>query len=156
MKKLVQSILILLIVQPMVFSAGPSDDSSLVLWYKTAADNFTESLVLGNGWLGMMVFGGVEKDRIVLNEESVWSGSPGDDNRNDAYKQLPEIRRLLLEGKNDEACAHHVRFSFSRQAWMRLSSHAFPGNEPQRARFRSASVLPRSLRSLRRRRENHR
>jgi len=51
----------------------------------------------------MMVFGGVEKDRIVLNEESVWSGSPSDDNRQDAHEQLPNIRRLLQQGKNDEA-----------------------------------------------------
>jgi len=103
MKKLVQAILMLLTVQTAVLAAGPADDGSLVMWYETPADNFTQSLVLGNGRLGMMVFGGAEQDRIVLNEESLWSGSPGDDNREDAHKGLPKIRRLLLEGKNDEA-----------------------------------------------------
>ena len=50
-----------------------------------------------------MVFGGVDQERIVLNESSVWSGSTNDDNRLEAYTALPEIRRLLAEGKNPEA-----------------------------------------------------
>ena len=103
MKKLGQKILILLVVNTVVSSAELSGDSSLILWYETPAGHFTQSLPLGNGRLGMMVFGGVEKDRIVLNEESVWSGSPSDDNRQDAHEQLPNIRRLLQQGKNDEA-----------------------------------------------------
>ncbi len=103
MKKLREITLILLAIHTVVFAAGLSDNSSLVMWYETPAGHFTQSLPLGNGRLGMMVFGGVERDRIVLNEESLWSGSPADDNRSDAYKQLPEIRRLLQEGKNAEA-----------------------------------------------------
>jgi len=103
MKKLGQKILILLVVNTVVSSAELSGDSSLILWYETPAGHFTQSLPLGNGRLGMMVFGGVEKDRIVLNEESVWSGSSSDDNRQDAHEQLPNIRRLLQQGKNDEA-----------------------------------------------------
>jgi len=50
-----------------------------------------------------MMFGGVADERIVLNESSVWSGSRQDADRPDAHKVLPEIRRLLLEGKNVEA-----------------------------------------------------
>jgi len=58
---------------------------------------------MGNGRLGAMMFGGVNEERIVLNESSVWSGSRQDADRPDAYKALPEIRRLLLAGKNVEA-----------------------------------------------------
>ena len=58
---------------------------------------------MGNGRLGAMMFGGVNDERIVLNESSVWSGSRQDADRPDAYKVLPEIRRLLLEGKNADA-----------------------------------------------------
>ena len=50
-----------------------------------------------------MMFGGVNEERIVLNESSVWSGSRQDADRPDAYKALPAIQRLLLEGKNSEA-----------------------------------------------------
>ena len=74
-----------------------------VLRFDAPATHFTESCPLGNGRLGAMVFGGVAEERIVLNETGMWSGSPQDADRPDAYKSLPEIRRLLLEGKNAEA-----------------------------------------------------
>ncbi|HXI71683.1 MAG TPA: glycoside hydrolase family 95 protein [Verrucomicrobiae bacterium] len=73
------------------------------IWFDAPAKNFTESSPMGNGRLGAMMFGGVDEERIVLNESSVWSGSRQDADREDAYKVLPEIRRLLLEGKNPEA-----------------------------------------------------
>jgi len=50
-----------------------------------------------------MIFGQVGRERIALNEESAWSGSRAENNRENAAKNLPEIRRLLLEGKNAEA-----------------------------------------------------
>ncbi|MHC4517703.1 MAG: glycoside hydrolase family 95 protein [Planctomycetota bacterium] len=103
MKNLGRTTLEILAINTVICAMAFCGNSSSVLWYETEAANFTQSLPLGNGRLGMMVFGGLERDRIVLNEESVWSGSPWDDNRSDAHKQLPEIRRLLLEGKNDEA-----------------------------------------------------
>jgi alpha-L-fucosidase 2 len=73
------------------------------IWFDAPADDFTASSPMGNGRLGAMMFGGVNEERIVLNESSVWSGSRQDADREDAYKVLPEIRRLLLEGKNPEA-----------------------------------------------------
>ncbi|MEJ0091691.1 MAG: glycoside hydrolase family 95 protein [Limisphaerales bacterium] len=73
------------------------------IWFDAPAKAFTESSPMGNGRLGAMMFGGVNDERIVLNESSVWSGSRQDADRPDAYKVLPEIRRLLLEGKNTEA-----------------------------------------------------
>lgn len=76
------------------------DASSLELWYEQPATHFTQSLPLGNGRLGAMVFGGVDRERIVLNEISLWSGSPQDADRPDAYRQLPGIRRLLLAREN--------------------------------------------------------
>jgi alpha-L-fucosidase 2 len=74
-----------------------------MIWFDTPATNFTESIPLGNGRLGAMMFGGLNEERIVLNESSVWSGSRQDADRQDAYKVLPEIRKLLLEGKNVQA-----------------------------------------------------
>jgi len=91
------------VIHAAVSTAQPVVDDSLVMWYETPVAHFTQSLPLGNGRLGMMVFGGVDKDRIVLNEESLWSGSSSENNRPDAHKQLPQIRRLLQQGKNDEA-----------------------------------------------------
>jgi alpha-L-fucosidase 2 len=50
-----------------------------------------------------MDFGGITNDRIVLNEDSLWSGSVQNADRTNAAAALPEIRRLLLAGKNEEA-----------------------------------------------------
>ena len=52
------------------------------------ADNFTESVPLGNGRLGAMVFGQPIRERIVLNEISMWSGGVQDANRADAWQYL--------------------------------------------------------------------
>ncbi|MBI5770104.1 MAG: glycoside hydrolase family 95 protein [Verrucomicrobia bacterium] len=96
---LVLSAVASLAVLPPALSAA---DEKL-LWLDAPATHFTESIPLGNGRLGAMVFGGVAEERIVLNETGMWSGSPQDADRADAAKALPEIRRLLLEGKNAEA-----------------------------------------------------
>jgi len=47
--------------------------------------------------------GGIQKETIVLNDITLWSGSPQDANNYEAYKSLPEIRKLIMEGKNEEA-----------------------------------------------------
>ena len=101
---------LLLCVPALVLAATPllagqyqSIPSETTIWFDAPAKSFIESSPMGNGRLGAMMFGGVNDERIVLNESSVWSGSPQDADRSDAYKVLPEIRRLLLEGKNPEA-----------------------------------------------------
>jgi alpha-L-fucosidase 2 len=79
------------------------DDPAQTLGYEKPAEKFYEAMPLGNGRIGALVFGGTREERIVLNESTLWSGSPYDADRKDAHKSLPEIRRLLLEGKNKEA-----------------------------------------------------
>jgi len=75
----------------------------LHLWYDQPAHQWEETLPLGNGRLGMMPDGGIARENIVLNDITLWSGAPQDANNYDAYKKLPEIRQLLLAGRNDEA-----------------------------------------------------
>jgi alpha-L-fucosidase 2 len=75
----------------------------LRLHYDKPAANWEQTLPLGNGRLGMMPNSGIVNEKIVLNDITLWSGSPQDANNYDAYKKLPEIRELLLAGKNVEA-----------------------------------------------------
>ena len=67
------------------------------------AQIWEECYPLGNGHLGMMPDGGIDKETIVLNDITLWSGAPSDDSNPLALQSLPEIQRLLKEGKNDEA-----------------------------------------------------
>ena len=73
------------------------------LWYKEPARKWPDALPIGNGRFGAMVFGQVQKERWQLNEDSVWYGSPNDRNPKDALKYLPELRKLLDEGRLREA-----------------------------------------------------
>ncbi|WP_145062844.1 glycoside hydrolase family 95 protein [Adhaeretor mobilis] len=79
-------------------------EEPLTLWYREPATKWeTQALPVGNGRLAAMVFGGVNNERIQFNEETVWDGVPTDYNNPEALNALPEVRRLLFEGKNDEA-----------------------------------------------------
>ncbi|HWY30418.1 MAG TPA: glycoside hydrolase family 95 protein, partial [Candidatus Acidoferrum sp.] len=101
--KLWPSVLILAAASLPLFAAETNFAPERTIWFDAPATNFTESTPLGNGRLGAMMFGGVNDERIVLNESSVWSGSHQAADRPDAYKVLPEIRKLLIAGKNAEA-----------------------------------------------------
>lgn len=68
-----------------------------------AATRYPEATPLGNGRMGAMIYGDIEKETIVLNEKGMWSGSWEDSDREDAYKVLPQIRELLLRGENSRA-----------------------------------------------------
>ncbi|HZS07587.1 MAG TPA: glycoside hydrolase family 95 protein [Blastocatellia bacterium] len=74
-----------------------------VLWYRQPATKWEEALPIGNGRLGAMVFGGVESERLQLNEDTIWAGEKRDRNNPSAATSLPEVRRLLVAGKAKEA-----------------------------------------------------
>lgn len=78
-------------------------NSSLMLWYDKPAANWNEALPIGNGRLGAMVYGGIEKEVIQFNEETLWSGQPHDYAHDSAYEVLSELRQLIWEGKQEEA-----------------------------------------------------
>ena len=73
------------------------------LWYNKPASHWLEALPIGNSHLGAMVYGGTETEEIQLNEETFWSGSPHDNNSKESLAALPEVRRLVFEGKESEA-----------------------------------------------------
>ncbi len=77
--------------------------SPLTLWYRQPANLWVEALPVGNGHLGAMVFGGAAREHLQFNEHTVWTGEPHDYAHHGAAKYLPEIRKLLWEGKQKEA-----------------------------------------------------
>ena len=70
-----------------------------VLWYKAPAKVWEDALPVGNGRLGAMVFGKYGEERIQLNEETLWSGGPYSTVVKGGASALPEIQRLIFEGK---------------------------------------------------------
>jgi alpha-L-fucosidase 2 len=75
----------------------------LMLWYTQPAKQWVEALPIGNGRLGAMVFGGIEKEHIQLNEDTLSAGGPYDPTNPNALAALPEARRLIFAGDYKEA-----------------------------------------------------
>ena len=117
MKYLTQSILVLALL--MQFSCSRKDEKevnpSLKLWYDEPASEWEEALPLGNGRLGVMVFGNTSNERLQLNDDSMWPADigwgPTDGNKED----LEQVRNLLIKGKISEADKMMVE-KFSRKA----------------------------------------
>ena len=83
-----------------VFSVtAMAGENPLVLWYDSdAGSEFTNALPIGNGYMGGLIYGGVTKDYIGLNESTVWSGGPGDNNKQGAASHLKDARDAMFRG----------------------------------------------------------
>ena len=84
-----------------VKAALPS--GSYRLWFDRPAGAWTDALPVGNGRMGAMVYGTFPRERIQLNEETIWDGEPIDRANPRAPEALPNIRTLLFENKAAEA-----------------------------------------------------
>jgi alpha-L-fucosidase 2 len=83
--------------------SDPASPDDLKLWFTRPAVQWDNALPVGNGRLGAMVFGGIETERIQLNEESVWTGKDEDYHNPESLEGLQEVRKLLFNGKYVEA-----------------------------------------------------
>lgn len=70
-----------------------------LLWYRSPAAEWTDALPLGNGRLGAMVFGGVTRDELQLNEDTLWSGGPYQPANPDAPQHLDAVRAEIFAGR---------------------------------------------------------
>ncbi len=102
--------LMVILVTISAFEIHRENSEKLSLWYdQPATDWMTEALPIGNGYMGAMFFGGIEKEQIQFTEGSLWAGGPGAHeeynfgNRPGAWKHLEEVRKLLSESKFKEA-----------------------------------------------------
>ncbi|WP_218672292.1 glycoside hydrolase N-terminal domain-containing protein [Paenibacillus sp. 32352] len=73
------------------------------LWYRKPAKKWLQALPLGSGRIGAMVHGQVNREVIQLNEDTVWTRGPQNRNNPDSLQTIDQIRRLLSEGKVEEA-----------------------------------------------------
>jgi len=96
-------LIVWLAVTPVAAATSAENQGDLLLWYRQPAKQWVEALPIGNGRLGAMVFGGVEKERIQLNEDTLSAGGPYDPTNSDALAALPEARRLIFAGDFNHA-----------------------------------------------------
>lgn len=94
---------LLLFFNVIITSLTAQNDSYLKLWYLQPAKQWVEALPVGNGRLGAMIYGDPVNEIIQLNENTVWAGQPYRNDNPDAKNVLPEVRKLIFEGKYKEA-----------------------------------------------------
>lgn len=100
MKKL---LLIPVLLAAVACNSAMQKSENEVLWYDKPAQEWLEALPLGNSNLGAMVFGGVGSEKIMLNEETFWSGSPHNNDSQRSLARLDEVRKLIFAGREEEA-----------------------------------------------------
>jgi len=100
MRQLFLLVLLWFFVAPEILAQS---GENLKLWYNKPATVWNEALPLGNGRLGAMVYGHPLNERIQLNEETFWSGGPSRNDNPAALGALPQIRKLIFEGRYKEA-----------------------------------------------------
>ncbi len=83
---------------PQTATSGPHR----IMYFNQPADKWPDAVPVGNGRLGAVVFGATGKERLQLNEETVWIGERRDRN-NPQADRTPEVRKLLMDGKVHEA-----------------------------------------------------
>ena len=84
-------------------SNSQAQQSAMKIWFRHPAEDWNDALPIGNGKLGAMIFGGIEKETLELNESSVWTGEQRWDANPLALKSLSRVRQLLFQGKYKEA-----------------------------------------------------
>jgi alpha-L-fucosidase 2 len=101
------TIAVLLMSMSLVFCpqahSSPPDTSQWTLWYETPAEQWTDALPVGNGRLGAMVFGRALKERIQLNEDTIWAGPPVPTDVPGARQAVDQARKLIFAGQYKEA-----------------------------------------------------
>ncbi len=85
------------------------------LWYRREASDFGEALPIGNGSLGAMVYGGVGREKLSLNEDTLWSGYPGAGSARGTWEDVREGERLLRAG--DVRGAEHALWEKCLSDW---------------------------------------
>lgn len=104
------------------------ENNAFKLWYTKPAMQFEEALPLGNGRLGAMVYGGIAREQISLNEATLWSGGPIDASKvnPNAKNYLGPIRTALFseDYKAADSLAHFMQGPYS-EAFMPLGNLFF-------------------------------
>jgi alpha-L-fucosidase 2 len=84
-------------------SAQSAEGSNLKLWYSRPGEQWIEALPVGNGRLGAMIYGRTGRELIPLNEDTIWTGGPYEPSAPLRAAELPDVRKLVFEGKYRKA-----------------------------------------------------
>ncbi|KAF2321010.1 hypothetical protein GH714_032633 [Hevea brasiliensis] len=87
------------------------ETSSLKITFGGPAKYWTDAIPIGNGRIGAMIWGGVASETLQLNDDTLWTGTPGNYTNPNAPEALSEVRKLVDDGKYAEATTAAVKLS---------------------------------------------
>ncbi|XP_057736450.1 alpha-L-fucosidase 2 isoform X1 [Arachis stenosperma] len=117
---------------------GGGGSRPLKVTFSEAAINWTDAIPIGNGRLGAMIWGGVSSELLQLNEDTLWTGMPGDYTNSSAPAALAKVRKLVDNRNYSQATEEAVNLSGEPSAVYQLlgdiklefdDSHAAYSNE---------------------------
>ena len=129
-----KQLLTLLLATLAYMVSAQQTETNMKLWYTTPAANWNEALPIGNGHLGMMIYGGIEEERLQMNENTIYSGEPGMEfTEYDIYKSFPEVVELAQNGEYNRVDSIVQRDWLGRlhQCYQPLSHLYIKYNHPQ-------------------------
>lgn len=110
---IISLIILSFFLQERMASAQPlkSSGNEMCWWYEKPADKYWEGLPIGTGRLAAMVLGKVAQEQLLLNEETLWAGSPNNPNSVDGPEKLAEMRKLIANKEYFKADSVSLAFS---------------------------------------------
>ncbi|GMY38602.1 alpha-L-fucosidase 2-like, partial [Fagus crenata] len=96
---------------PSSMEADGGSSKPLKITFNGPAKHWTDALPIGNGRLGAMVWGGVASETLMLNEDTLWTGTPGNYTNHNAPEALLEVRKLVDNGKYAEATETAIKLT---------------------------------------------
>ncbi|XP_015579863.1 alpha-L-fucosidase 2 isoform X1 [Ricinus communis] len=99
-----------LVERPTFIDSECSYNKPLKVTFNGPAKHWTDSIPIGNGRIGAMISGGMQSEIIQLNEDTLWTGVPGNYTNPNALEALSEVRKLVDDGLYAEATAASVKF----------------------------------------------
>lgn len=92
-------------------SVFQTEESSLKVEFIAPAQHWTDAVPIGNGRIGAMVWGGVQSETLNLNEDTLWTGEPGDYTNPEAPAALAVVRKLVDDSQYANATAEALKLS---------------------------------------------
>lgn len=101
--KIIKPILSFCLILSSVMLHAKEKEQLVQLWYNRPASVWEEALPLGNGTMGAMVFGGINREQYALNDHTLWSGYPNPGNKPLGPQILPKVREAIFSGDYEKA-----------------------------------------------------
>lgn len=139
--------LLISVTIPGFLLAQNQDNRPLKLWYDQPANPrvWEQAVPVGNGRLGAMVYGGPAREELQLNEETIWGGGPYRNDNEKALAALPEVQKLIFDGKTREADKRINETFFTNTHGMPFQTAGsvlihFPGHESYKNYYRELDI----------------